>query len=36
MFEPLLFMKDGNCVDKKYEEANKQGVAMRRWGYIFS
>ncbi len=35
MCEPLLFVKDDNCVDKEYEEANEQGVATRRWGCIF-
>jgi hypothetical protein len=33
--EPFLFMKDDNCVDKEYEEANEQGVVARRWRCIF-
>jgi hypothetical protein len=28
-------VKDDNCVDKEYEEANEQGIATRRWGCIF-
>jgi hypothetical protein len=32
MCEPILFMKDDNCVDKEYEEANEQNFATRRWG----
>ncbi len=32
MCEPLLFVKNDNCVDKEYEEANEQGFATRRWG----
>ncbi len=34
-YEPLLFVKDDNCVYKEYEEVNEQGIAMRRWGCIF-
>jgi len=35
MYEPFLFMKDDNCVDKEYEEANEQGVVTRRWRCTF-
>jgi hypothetical protein len=34
-YEPLLLVEDNNCVDKEYEEANEQGVAVRRWGCTF-
>jgi len=29
--EPFLFMKNDNCVDKEYEEANERGIAMKGW-----
>ncbi len=35
MCEPLLFVKDDNFVDKEYEEANEQGIAIKRWRCIF-
>ncbi len=35
MCEPFLFVKDDNCVDKEYEEANEQNIIARRWGCIF-
>ncbi len=28
-------MKNDNCVDKEYEEANEQNITARRWGCIF-
>jgi hypothetical protein len=33
--EPLLFVKDYNCVDKEYEKANEQSVVVRMWRCIF-
>jgi hypothetical protein len=28
-------VKDDNCVDKEYEEANEWGVVVRRWICVF-
>jgi hypothetical protein len=36
IYEPLLFVKYDNYVDKEYEEANEQGFAARRWGCILT
>jgi hypothetical protein len=34
-WEPPLFVKDDNCIDKDYEKVNEQNIVMRRWGCIF-
>jgi hypothetical protein len=31
MCKLILFVKDDNCVNKEYEEANEWGVVTKRW-----
>jgi hypothetical protein len=33
--KPLLLVEDDNYANKEYEEANEQGIVVRRWRCIF-
>jgi hypothetical protein len=34
-WEPPLFVKDDNCINKDHEKINEQGIVVKRWGCIF-